>query len=157
MKKGFSLMEIIVVIAIMLVIIVSVSQVFPRLVSSFRMVTPSVKASYLLEEGAEVAKIFGVESWIKNISPLQNSVPYRIAFDKQNVKWATTSSTDLIDKTYDRTIIFGPVYRDMDGRISSSGILDINSRKVDVDVSWQTNTGETTKTLTTYVFNLSKN
>ena len=150
-------MEIIVVIAIMLVIIVSVSQVFPRLISSFGVATPAVKANYLLEEGAEVVKIFGAESWSKNILPLQNNAPYRITFDKQNVKWATTTSAELIDKTYDRTIIFGPVYRDVDGRISSSGILDINSRKVDVNVLWQTNTGETKKTLTTYVFNLSKN
>ena len=150
-------MEVIVVTAIMLTIIVAVSQVFPRFIVSFRETSPALKASYLLEEGAEVVKVFRVESWSKNIATLQNGTPYRVVFNVGNSTWATTSSTDLIDGKFDRTIVLSEVYRDENGRIAPSGNIDTDSRKVDVNVSWQSDTGTTTKTLTTYIFNLLQN
>lgn len=157
MKKGFSVVEVLVVAAILLTVTVSVSQIFPRFIVSFREASPVAKANYFLEEGVEVVKIFRAESWSKNISTLQNNTPYRISFDAGNMTWATTSSTELIDGKFDRVIILSEVYRDENGRIASSGNVDVDSRKVDVNVSWQATSGTTTKTLTTYMFNSLNN
>lgn len=157
MKKGFSIVEVLVVAALLLTVTVSVSQIFPRFIVSFREASSAVKANYLLEEGVEVVKIFRAESWGKNISALQNNTPYRVSFDVGNMTWATTSSAELIDGKFDRTIILSEVYRDMDGKIASSGNVDADSRKVDVNVLWQTEAGTTTKTLTTYIFNSLQN
>ncbi|MEI7513337.1 MAG: hypothetical protein WCJ74_01815 [bacterium] len=155
-NTAFSIIEVVVVPAILLMIVLAVMNAFTAYVKSSKGSIDAVKASYLLEEGIEVVKTFRDVSWNSKIASSTVDVPFRIAWNTNS--FATTSSTALIDGMFDRTIVLSNVYRDNVSKdISTSGTIDNNTKKVTVSVSWNSGSGTTTKTLSAYVTNIFSN
>lgn len=153
---GFTIIEVVVVPAILLLVVLAVMNAFGAYVRTSKGSVDTVKASYLLDEGIEVMKIFRDEGWEQKISTLPIDTPIKIFWNGSS--FATTSSQVLIDDKFEQAIVLNNVYRDnLTKTISTSGTIDTNSRKVTVYVSWNTNMGTTTKSLSAYISNIFSN
>lgn len=157
MKKGFGLIE--VVIAAGILSLVSAA-LFGGVIAFMKASTASshgVKASYLLEEGAETLKVFRDISWDNRIAALTNGSTYYLYWSA-GAWWATTT-VSKVDNTYYRSFSLGPVYRDANDDIASSGTLDVDTRKATVTVAWfdTSKNATSTKTLLMYLTDLFGN
>jgi Tfp pilus assembly protein PilV len=154
-NSGTGIIEVIVGSAIILIGIFSVLKTYNyylRFALSHRY---DVQATLLAEEGIEVVKLLRDASWAQNISVLSSGVPYRLAFS--NSAWTSTTSTKYIDGKFSRIFILSDTYRDSGDKISSSGTLDPNTKKVSVSVAVRNNFGTTTKSISTYITNIFSN
>lgn len=137
-QKGFSLLEVVIglaVVSFVLSSLFSVSQISLKIINND---TRNIKAAFLMEEGVETAKILRDFGW------------------NANIKYASSTAPVYIDG-FERKIIFEDVYRNGNDDISSSGILDSDTKKVTVYVAWPEETGTTTKNVSTYITNLFRN
>lgn len=151
-SKGFGLVEIVVGASILTISLIGVSGYFQKALQLSQDSHKLVKASFLLEEGVEIAKFFRDTSWL-NISGLSPGATYYLRFD--GVRWATTTSNIFIDNIFERKLIINNVSRDSnDDIISSGGTNDPDTKKVSVSVSWLGRNGTTTKTISTYITNI---
>jgi prepilin-type N-terminal cleavage/methylation domain-containing protein len=153
-KKGFGLVEIIVAVFVFSIVLGSLISASNMYISGAEENLKSTKGAYLAEEGIEAVKITRDANWA-NISALSNNTNYYLYFDTSsstNNIWKATSTASLIDSIFTRTFKLEAVYRDSDGRITlSGGILDPNSKKVSVSISWPSKSTTTTKVLSTYI------
>jgi Tfp pilus assembly protein PilV len=155
-SRAFTIIEVVVVPAILLMIVLAIMNAFTAYVKSSKNSLDTVKASYLLDEGIEAVKTFRDVSWSQKIAGNTVDVPFRISWNTDS--FATTSAITLIDGVFDRTITLSNVYRDDSTKdISSSGTIDDNTRKVTVNVSWSNGGSTTTKSLSAYVTNMFSN
>ena len=149
-KKGFLLVEVIVgvsILAFCLLGIISVGQGFVRL--SFQSFQGS-QTNFLLEEGAEVVRAFRDVGW-GNISGLTVGTKYYLTYS--GGKWATSTIASKIDNIFTRYFTVSNVNRDTTTAdiITSGGTLDTGTRKIQIDVTWQTSMGVATRTAMLYV------
>jgi len=155
-KEGFALVEIIIASAVMVIVVLAVMNAFSSYVKASKNNLDSVKASYLAEEGIEAVKIMRDNSWNQKIATITVGSAFPINWTGTN--WATTSSNVLIDGKYDRTIVLNNAYRNAGTNdLETTGSLDVNTKKVTVNVSWSNNGSTTTKVLETYITNLFEN
>jgi prepilin-type N-terminal cleavage/methylation domain-containing protein len=146
-KSGMSLVEVIIASAIVL------------LISSFLITTnltyfktsnsnlKSIKAIYLAEEGVEAVN-FIADDWN---SLGENDTDYYLIWDGS--VWLATTTQNYIDEVYDRKFITESVERNSaDEIVLAGGVVDSNTRKVTVHVSYLDTSGTTTKSISTYVF-----
>lgn len=154
-RRGFSLVEILIgtsIICVSLILIVNLENGISKIGWSS---TAKVQAGMLAEEGISVIRNMRNVSW-QDINALNNNVPYRVYWNQTSKSWLATTSVMLIDNKFDRTITFYPVYRDINSFdvVSTGGTVDYGTRKFSVDVSWQDNSGTTTRSLTSYIYNI---
>ncbi|MBU6430928.1 MAG: hypothetical protein KGJ58_00875 [Patescibacteria group bacterium] len=150
--KGFGLIEIIVGSAILTISLIAISTYFQKSLQLSQDSAKMTQASFLLEEGIEIAKFFRDASWL-NISGLTAGAPYYLQFD--GTKWATTSSNVFVDNVFERKLVIDNVSRDgSDEIVSSGGTNDPNTKKATVSVSWFEKNGTTTKSISTYLTNI---
>jgi prepilin-type N-terminal cleavage/methylation domain-containing protein len=160
MNKGFSLIEVVIAAAIILVVSVSVVTMYARYVRSASSTDESLKASYLAEEGIEVMKHFRDSSWGGKILNLSTSTSYMIEFSTSTSSWSTSTTPQLIDGMFDRRITLSNAYRNVTSDISTSTVgttYDGNLRLITVIVSWKNGLSTSTKTLSSYIANLYLN
>lgn len=151
-SKGFGLIEIVIGSTILTVSLIAISTYFQKSLQLSQDSRKTVQASFLLEEGVEVAKFFRDTSW-QNISGLTAGTSYYLQFD--GTKWATTSSNVFVDGVFERKLIIDNVARDAnDDIVSSGGTDDPDTKKATVSVSWLGRNGTTTKSISTYVTNI---
>ena len=158
--SGFSLVEVIVGASIITVAIVAILNAYGYLVRAELSSTKLVKATYLLEEGIEAARYLRDKGWTSNIASLSTSTNYYLYLSTENETgdWQSTTTKQIEDSVFVRTINFGSVYRDSTllQEISATGTLDTNTRKITVTVSWPGISGATTtKSLSTYLTNMN--
>lgn len=154
-KSGFGLMEIIIGVAIIsasLFSLAAVSQISLRLAQTSKQ---NIKAGFLLEEGVEAIKFLRDSGWDANITPLTTGTSYYLNFN--GISWESTGVNNYIDGVFERSFIIEDVYRDANDDIAESGNPDLNTKKVSVFVSWNTQTGTTTKSISTYITNIFNN
>ncbi len=115
--------------------------------------TKKIQATYLLEEGVEIARFLRDVSWVSNIAPLDSSTDYYLNFD--GLSWQITSTPQpYIDGTFERKLTIGDVYRrNSDSDIVSatsteSKTIDTNIHLITVSVSWPLETGTVVATTT---------
>lgn len=155
-KKGFSLVEIIIASSILLISVISIFSAFVLALSTSSKNTAKVQAAFLLEEGNEALRNMRDFGFSANISPLQNNTSYRLAWDSQ--RWQATTTNTFIDSKFDRTFVLSEVQRDIDHNIvSSGGTVDNNTKKVTVSVSWRDGSATTTRLMESYVSNIFNN
>ncbi|MDP3735641.1 MAG: prepilin-type N-terminal cleavage/methylation domain-containing protein [bacterium] len=137
--RGFSLVEVVVGSAIILIVLGGLIAAFTRYAATLFRTTDRVQATYLAEEGIEVARILRDASWT-SFAALTLDTPYRLALSSG--VWEATTSEALIDGAFDRTMTLQSVYR----RTSDSDIvastslaskaIDPDARYVLVRLSW---------------------
>lgn len=146
--QGFGLIEIIIVTAIITIAIFGFLQAGITSVKLLRNERENLEAHLLAKEAMEAVRSVRDESWTANVAPLANGVIYYPVVE--NGKWKlTTVSPGLVNGQYDRFVIFDQVFRDGQDRISVSGTIDTNTRKVTARATTISKTIE----LVTYITN----
>jgi type II secretory pathway pseudopilin PulG len=151
-NKGFGIAEIVVAVAIIALSIFGLLSVASVSLKTLRNNTANIQAAFLLEEGVEAVKILRDSGWSVNIVPLGAETNYYLAFN--GATWKATTTNAFIDNLYERKFSVNEINRDGNDDIAASGILDPNTKKITVFVSWLSNNGTTTKSISTYITKL---
>lgn len=152
MKRGFGLIEIVIGSAVLSTALLSISAYYQQAIRVSRSTATTVQASYLLEEGVEVARIFRDMGW-SNISAPPDGTSYYLTFN--GTKWATSTTNTYVDGIFERTMRFDNVNREMGTEdIVPLGTQDPNTRKVTVAVSFWNLTATTTRAIEVYLTNI---
>ena len=159
MRRGFSLVEILVAVAVLLVSLVSVIAAFQLSLRQGRGSLEKIQAAALAEEGVEAMAAIRDAAWT-NISSLLASTTYGLSFD--GVRWNTTTNPQPIDGVFWRTVSVHDVYRrTADNDIVSTNspdpkAIDAGTKKIIVRVAWATTTpsGGGAQVLERYLMNL---
>lgn len=152
LTKGFTLIEVVVGAAIILLFISALSAALSLYVSILPDRVDNVKAQYLVQEGIEVVKYLRNEGWDTNIAALSNNTDYYLQLDAG--AWSLTTTEQITDG-FTRTIVFSDMYRDGNNDIATSGTLDLDGRLVTVTASWAS--GTRSESLQTYITDILGN
>lgn len=150
-KAGFTLVEVLVACSIISVSTLSLMHGAQKGITLSSDALSKSQASFLLEEGAEAVKSIRDDSWttISNISP---NTPYYLFFNTTSNKWELVNSNLLIDAVFERSITISSVERNSDDDIvSSGGTEDPRTKKVTVNVSWNSSGRQMSKSLSFYL------
>ncbi|OHA62469.1 MAG: hypothetical protein A3E07_03715 [Candidatus Wildermuthbacteria bacterium RIFCSPHIGHO2_12_FULL_45_9] len=145
-RRGFTIIEILVVVVIIAVVFTGISGLLAFSLRASKVHTSTVEATFLAHETMEALRNFrdGV-AWntddpsddYDGIGLRDVNAVYHIA---QSVgatpRWYLVSGAETVG-IYSRWLEFSNVYRDGNDDIASSGALDADSRKVKVAVTWQ--------------------
>lgn len=159
MKRGFSLIEIAVGVAVLLAAFVAVIGAFQLALQRGRATLERIQAATLAEEGVEALALLRDAAW-SNLSSLVVGTPYDLVLN--GAAWATTQIPQTIDGVFRRAITIGEVYRhnaDKDIVPADSPdpkSVDAGTRKIVVRVAWATSTpsGGGEEVLEAYLMNL---
>lgn len=157
-KKGVSLIEVVIAVGIISMATMYVAQAYGGFVTASAGNVAKVQATFLLDEGVEALKTMRGEKW-SNIASTTDYVPYYLIWSTD--KWRATTTPQIIDNVFYRTIVFESVNRDVLSynilAATTSGVLDTGTKKATLQVSWWEKGATTTRSLTMYVFNLFSN
>lgn len=159
MQRGFSIVEILVAVAVLIASFVSVLTAFQIAARHGRGTLEQMQATALAEEGIEAMTTIRDTGW-NNLSSLTIGTSYDLVFS--GTAWATTQTPQMIDGVFRRTVVLDEVYRrnsDKDIMVSTSPdakTIDFGTKKVTVRVSWATTTpsGGGERIMETYLMNL---
>ncbi|MFC1721218.1 prepilin-type N-terminal cleavage/methylation domain-containing protein [Patescibacteria group bacterium] len=144
---GFSLVEVVVSTAIITIVLLGLATAANGAIVLSRETGKKIEAQFIAEEGLEVARIMRDSSW-DNFAALSTSTEYYLVFS--GGQWATSTTPNLVDGTFDRTISFHDVYRESHDDISTFGTFDPNTKKATVSVSWLKGSATTSVSMSTY-------
>lgn len=148
-NKGFGLMEIIIVSAIILTALVGFLQAETSSLRLLRTEKDSLEASFLAQEGLEAARALRDENW-SSVASTTNGAVYSPVL--AGAKWSLSAGSSTVG-AYTRTLVFDQVLRNAQDEISSSGTLDYGTRKVVSIVSWASPLGSRQVQLAAYLTN----
>lgn len=157
-QYGFGLVEVLVAVSIIAITSVSIFNVYTAYLRAELNNVKTVKAAFLMEEGLEVVRLLRDTSWSSYIAPITASTTLYLNWTGS--AWQSTTTPQMIDSRYERTVVFASVYRDANNRIAESGTLDPNTRSFTVTVAWpddNTALSTTTKQISSYITNLYGN
>ena len=152
-QNGMGILEAVVGIAIIVGVVIGLVNIFHNLVAVADDSLESLQAAFLLEEGAEVARLWRDQGWV-NMSGLTVGADYFYNFNGSN--WATSSANQFIDGRYDRRFRLTAVNRDATTQdiVTSGGVVDVNTKLVTVEVAWRQGSATTTKSVQFYLTKL---
>lgn len=151
-KKGFSLIDIIVALAIIGLVFIGIYQLF--IISTQASYTRSKKmeAVQLAQETIEAVRTLRNNGWTDNMTTLAEDTEYYLVLSGD--EWTlSVIPTSLINDLFDRTVLLESVYRDEDDNIADSGTLDPKTKKVVATVEWQERGQINSVVLETYLTN----
>lgn len=152
LKNGFGLIEIVIsitLISVALFAFATTSRIAFRAVNE---ASDRQRAGFLAEEGIEALKTIRDDDWT-NISLLTLNQSYHLVF--LGGVWNATTTVQLIDGLFTRTFTLSEVFRDpANDNIASSGESDSDTRKVKIEIDWQTYNATRTTEAITYITNL---
>lgn len=153
MKKGFTLLEILVGASIIVASFLGVLTVFDRLTRASRQMMELTQTNFLLEEGLEVARLWRDAGWT-NLGDWPTGAEYYPIWSGD--KWATSTTNVFLDGKFERKIRVANVNRDNTSQdiVLSGGTDDPNTKLVTMTVAWSISGATTTKTLSAYFTNL---
>ena len=155
LKAGISLIEVVVGSAIVLVVVLALTQSYNTYIRYALGNQNNTRANFLLEEGIETLILMRDESWNTNILTLSNSTTYYLYFN--GTKWVSTTTPQYIDTDFIRSFVLSAVNRDTNDDIATVGTLDSNLKKATVTFSYWQGHATTTKSLSTFITNLYAN
>ena len=154
-KNGYGLVEIVVGSAIIATVLASAVFAVTEIRRLDERTTFTIRANYLLLEAVDVIKIFRDNSWTTEVATLSLDTPYYLVWESST--WNATTSQNVIDGTFYRTVTLSAVNRDGNDNIASVGTLDTGTLKVTATAAWSFANSTTTKTFETYVTDLYGN
>ena len=154
-KKGIGLVEMVVGLSVFIFIVLSFIVSFNYFIKNSILGTKTVQAYFLAEEGMEAIKSMRNDGWTTNINSLISGQEYYFYFNGS--RWESTTAQSTIDNLFTRKFTLENVYRNISGDISSSGVLDSGSKKVNVSVSYAVNEAVITKNLSMIITNIFGN
>jgi prepilin-type N-terminal cleavage/methylation domain-containing protein len=156
MNKGFGLVEVMIASAIITVGMLGLISSYSIYLKYAFANQGNVQAAYVAEEGLEAMTFIRDNGWANNILTLATSTNYYLVFS--NGTWNTTTTEQLIDSTYLRTIQLADIERDSSGEmVTTGGTYDPNTKLVTVTVEYFQGQATTTRSMGTYLTNLNNN
>lgn len=156
-NSGMSMVEIVVVVAIIGIVLVSISQLMVLSTGPIRASARQTDAVFLAEEALEAVRVLRTDSWTNNIESTANGATYYPVISGSN--W-TLSASDPgpINGLYTRTVVMDAVYRDVNDDITqTTGTLDSDTRKITATISWSEKGQSKNVVLETYLTNFLNN
>jgi hypothetical protein len=152
-QKGISIIEVVIASAIISLSMIAISNVYGNFLQLSLENTEKVQAVFLLDEGVESLNIMRNYSW-KSIASSTPSTNYYLEW-KDN-KWQSTTTPNIIDNKFIRKFTVENVYRDPStlNIVYSGGVLNNDTKMINMDVSWNYKNSTSTKQISFYVFNL---
>ena len=153
LNKGISLVEVIIASAIISISMIYISNVYGNFLALSVENTDKVQAVFLLDEGVEAIKTMRSYAW-SSVASSSASTTYYLTW--QNARWQSTTTSSLIDNKFTRKYTVSNVYRDAStlNIVTNGGVLNNDSKLVNVDVSWLNNGATSSKQISFYIFNL---
>lgn len=155
--KGFGILEVLIVSAILSVSMIGIMTAFTFYIKEGLKTTRKIQASYILEEGAEAIRYLRDESFSTNIVPITTGSTYYIA--TSTTGWMATSTPTFFFDDFTLMVSLEDVYRkDSDSDIVplsyvGAKTIDPSIRKVILTTDWITSSS----TMTTYIADLFDN
>ena len=155
MKKGFTLLEILIGAGIITASFLGVLTVLDRLTKTSQQMVNLTQANFLLEEGLEAARIWRDTGWA-NLGNWPSGTDYYLIWNGSSSNWATSTSNTFLDGKFERKIGLSAVSRDdsSDDITMSGGTDDPGTKLITMSVAWWNNGATTTKTISTYLTDL---
>lgn len=154
-NRGSGIIEVIVGLAIIFVGVFALLKTYNYYLKFALIHKYDVRATLLAEEGIEAVKLLRDKGFALKIATLSSEVSYGLGF--VNSFWESTTTRKYVDGIFDRTFVLSDVYRSPTDDVSASGILDPDTKKVTVSVSYRGISGTTTKSVSAYITNLFSN
>ncbi len=135
-ENGFSLVEVLVSLAIIIVILINVSQLTGSTWRTFRSAQKMTEANRLAAGGIEKVRFFrSVTDWDDGgLGSLEKETSYRITQEGEKL---TIEKGAKVVEEYEKEIIFKAVKRDDDGKVDPSGEIDPDTVKVVAKIFWE--------------------
>ena len=132
-KKGFSVVEIIVASAIILLLVTAATGAWHLYFNLSNTSTQITQAALLTDEAAEALNFYRDKGWTSYISPLLLNTPYYIYWNGS--AYATSTSPVLVNSNYYVQFQLSAINRDGSSDITTSGgTLDSRSKNVLITV-----------------------
>jgi hypothetical protein len=153
LKKGISLVEVIIASSIIGLSMIYISNVYGNFLTLSLENTDKVQAVFLLDEGVEAMKTMRSYAW-STIASSTPGVVYYLTW--QSGRWQSTTTLTLVDNKFIRKYTVSNVYRDPTtlNIVDVGGTLNSDSKIINMDVSWNYKGSTSTKTTSFYMFNL---
>jgi len=151
-KKGIGLVEVLVAVFIFTIILSSLIFISNLYLSGATDNLRNTQAVYLAEEGIEGIKIIRDNSW-NNILSIPENTKFFLSFSLASSTWQIIDIEEKIG-VFSRSFVINSVNRDSNGDISTFGTDDPNTKKITVNISWNSKKGFITKSLITYITNI---
>ena len=138
-KKGISIIEILVVIAVMAITLTSLLGLASFSLSATSLMRQTVRANTIAQETAEAVRNFRDNSaWnINGLGILKVDTSYHPEKTTDvPPKWKLVEGEENLNN-FTRKVVFKTVYRDGDDNIAESGAEDPDTKKAMMTVSWQ--------------------
>ena len=154
-SRGISIIEIVVAAAIIATAVVGISGAWQLYIKVSNISAEYAQAANLTEEAGEALDIMRDMSWNSNISPLSLGTTYYLYWNGQS--YTATTTPQIINSTYLRTIVLSSINRDANYNIASSGTLDPNTKLATITVTISGNASTTLAQLQTLIHNVFNN
>lgn len=155
MNKGISMIEMLVVVAIVAVTLTTLLGVATFSLKASGSLRGTTQANFLAQEVIEAVRNFrdGTDWATAGLGSLTIGSTYHpektTAIPK---KWTMVSGEETIG-IFKRKVVFERVWRDLNDNIADSGTQDLNTRKVTATVSWKYKGEDKNVELVTYLTN----
>lgn len=150
-KNGFGLLEVVISVSFVALFFTRFIMDGTFFVHKSHQSLNETRASFLLEEGAEVVRFIRDTSW-QNIADLTPGTIYYLTWN--GGKWATTTDYVKIDSLFYRKFTVTPVNRDANDDIAVSGTDDPGTKRINLSVEWVAPISTTTNTMQLYLTNI---
>lgn len=152
-KKGISLVEVIFASAIIGLSMVYIVNVYGNFMQLSLENTDKIQAVFLLDEGVEAMKTMRNYSW-SSIASSTSNIDYYLIW--QDGRWQSTTTPVLVDNKFIRKYQISDVYRDPStlNIVTSGGVLNNDSKLLDIEVLWNYKGSTSTKSTSFYLFNI---
>jgi len=155
-NKGFSLVEIVIAIAIATMFFLSIYELLLFANKVTHTGLRKIEAIHFAQEGIEAVRMVRDSGWTNNISTLTDETTYYLSLVGDH--WELTALVPpLINSVFTRTVVLQAVNRDANDDISAIGTADLKTKKVVVGVSWQERGINHSVSLETYITNFLAN
>ncbi|MBI2052247.1 MAG: type II secretion system protein [Candidatus Sungbacteria bacterium] len=154
-EKGFSLLEIIIVLGFLGIVAVSLVQLNLTFTRSVASGSYNVRANALAAETIEALRFTKEDQW-NDLGNLTPDAVYYLSFSASPAKWNIVGSNPgQIDNIFTRSFLVKEVYRDaVTGKIvASGGSLDDKTLLAEVNVDWNEKGKDKNVKLQTYLAN----
>ncbi len=149
------MIEIIVGAAVLSTTLLGISTFFQATLKVSNTTKSAIQGDYLLEEGVEVLKFLRDTNYTNNLKTLATGVDHFLLWTGS--VWAITTVNTFIDGQFERKFTIANVNRDGTDDIAEVGTLDPDTKLIMVSVAWNARGATTTRSISTYITNLSEN
>jgi len=142
MSRGVSILEVVIVSAIILVVVTGIAGAWQLYIMTTGIVSEQTQVSLASGEIEEALNILRDTSWSSQISSKTLNTNYYLTWNGSSYSLSSLALSLSATSTLIGRVIFQSVLRDAQSNIASSGTLDADTRLVTIDIYKNEDPGE---------------